>query len=166
MLGEPAPRTLFSPFELNYVNEEATEALRREAVRKVLPVYTVQFQTLSSVPEKVDQIVGIVHDYRVRKTEDSTLTGASLSLPIEIPSEVQTFLIEGADLEEMRKQIAVLFETGLPSLIFGDALKNELIQKGIQEITVLGKEIPEKIHLTKEVPSLQEVKAKAADILK
>ena len=33
-IGEPAPRTVFSPFDLTYVNERATELLRKQQSNK------------------------------------------------------------------------------------------------------------------------------------
>src|SRR4051794_27238765 len=41
LIGEPAPRTLFSPFELSYVNEKATDSSRQTKSLTVPSVLTV-----------------------------------------------------------------------------------------------------------------------------
>lgn len=165
-VGEPAPRSLFSPFDLAYTDAEATEAIKRQAARKIPPVYRVKFSAADSLREKVDQVLAIVHDFRIRKMETPDLASDSLNLSLELSGPTRQFLIETADLEELRKQFGMLFEVMGASGVLETVEKNDLLGKNIQEINIITKDGTETVKLVKEVDALEESKSKTGNILK
>lgn len=138
ILNEPAPRTVFSPIHLTFLDGEETGRLQKEKQSQVLPVYTVDPKVKRSVSSRAEELL-----------KERTQAHAK-----EKKSQQTT--------EEVSKALALLFERFLNGGILEDATKKELKDSGTLRIRKLG---PEKRSDTevewRDLASLSEAKDQA-----
>ena len=133
LINEPAPRTVFSPIRVTYINEEETARLREEKQSQVPPVYLL--------------------DSKVKKMVDSY---AEEFLKKQ-PSTAEKFSIE-----ELARAVKLLSDHFLARGILDDSKKKELSDLGKDRIRVYDSETKAESEQTvKEVVSFSEVKSKA-----
>ena len=140
-INEPAPRTVFSPFHLNFMDEEETLRLKREKESKVLPVYTID-----------------------RKVKPQVLSRLEESLEKLRPTEKPRF--SKTDLEKVSASLRSLAERFLGDGILEDAKKKDLIEGGksrLHKFLPAAKQTEERE--VKSLPSLSEVREKIAAAL-
>ena len=136
VIGEPAPRTVFSPIHVSFVDEEETARLRREKESGVLSVYSLDPRVGLEMASEMEKQAG------ERGLETS---------------EAQ---------EQVSKALALLVEKFLKGGVLPDSVKEELSGLGAARIEVRdseGKtETPREV---KSLLGLSEVQEKAATLL-
>ena len=141
LINEPAPRTVFSPFHLTFVDEETTAKLRQEKEAKVLSVLTVDPKAKSEIlPRLQADLKQLAASEKPRFTE--------------------------ADLEKLTQSLLGVAERFLNEGILEDEKKKELVDSGktrVQRYEPLTKRTEERE--TKNLVSLSEAKERTAVLL-
>ena len=139
VIGEPAPRTAFAPFEISFVDENMTSYLREEKSAKVLPVYAVNAQLLKETAYKVDQLFEAIHTAERKATEGVPLPAAVAleTLPLKISETSFNYLLQSASLEEARKQLEILLDYYRSLAVIDADMKQQLISRGITHLSVV-----------------------------
>ncbi|MCB9799543.1 MAG: HDIG domain-containing protein [Candidatus Omnitrophica bacterium] len=145
VIGEPAARTFFAPFAVSYENTEATERLRTEAVEQVPYVLTLDESKNRLLRERVDVFLEEILKNRALKETPPAEEAPPAELPalsLPLSEEVNDDLMDGLDLEELRKNLEeILNETVFSGIISSEA-KKALKDQGVfrVSITASGKE--------------------------
>ena len=134
-VGEPAPRTLFSPFSLTYVDEKATEALKQQKSQEVPLAFVADANVSFHIHEKVEHLFAFLHGAKQTQVKDFKLL--KQKVPLEISESALKLLWEGSNLEEVRKHIEWLLEQNLTREILDDQKKQELLEKGMIQILIV-----------------------------
>lgn len=92
VIGEPAPRTLFCPLDLTFVNEEATRIKVDEQVAAVLPVYRVNSGLTREIASKADRFFEAVH--KAKQDRQANKPAVLEHLPITISQVSLDYLLE------------------------------------------------------------------------
>ncbi len=111
-VNEPAPRTVFSPIYLTFVDEEETARLQKEKQSEVLLVYALEPKVKRSVSKRAQEI-----------------------LKERVPTHAKDK--KSQVLEETSKALTLLMERFLSEGILEDAKKKELKDSGISKIRKL-----------------------------
>lgn len=141
VIDEPAPRSVFSPLQIIFVDEEATAQLRQEKESQVLPVYAL--------------------DPKVKRGVSSRVEGAVKELATTHKEKVAS---EG--FERISKTLTVVLERLFKEGVLEDAPKKELLNSGkfrLQRLDPETKAVEEKE--AKGLLSVSEAKEKAAFLL-
>lgn len=141
LIGEPAPRTVFSPIHLVSVDEEETSRRRKEEEAKALPIYTLDLKVKQTLSQRMEEIF---------KELGST----------------RPFLLEPTVQERIFKALMVIFERLLNDGILEDSGKKELVDSGrlhIQRINPQTKDTDTRE--IKNLMSVSEIKKKASLLL-
>ncbi len=133
VIGEPSPRTLFSPFEVKYVDENRTQSLRGQKTSKVLQVFEIDPLPQKETREKIDQFFKVFDKFRAEAVEGK-IPDFSLA-PLKISEETGKHLMRTPAPADFQKNIADFFEKSFQTGILEDAKKQELLQNGIKDIT-------------------------------
>ena len=98
IVGEPAPRTVFSPAHFSFTDEEETTRLRKEKADQVLPVYAIDSKARSLAASKAEAA------YRKRTERgDGEKAAAGAQVPKVVSLLLERFLGEGL-LEDSQKK--------------------------------------------------------------
>ena len=135
IVGEPAPRTLFSPFELTYVNEGATESLQQEKAQNVPPVFSIDPSVFKNAEEKIAHFFEAVQDVRKSRREGSPAEAGQL--PFEVSEPSLKFLLEDANILQIRETVRALLRRVSSQGVIDYRKKLELLGTRIHEITLL-----------------------------
>ncbi|MBN1688276.1 MAG: HDIG domain-containing protein [Candidatus Omnitrophica bacterium] len=195
IIGEPAPRTLFSPFELTYEDKTATEFLRDEAREAVLPVYIVDPANKEDIRKKTDGILEVIQSYRaaknaaqvakqpsvpveaktvaLEKAEVVTVVEPKASFeikpkdfPVEIREPSIEFLVEEAKLPEIRENLEFLFQTIIDPGIISKENQDKILSDETEIITIIaGDKKTERVAHVDEVLTREEALIQAEEIL-
>ncbi|MFZ5801854.1 MAG: HD family phosphohydrolase [Candidatus Omnitrophota bacterium] len=110
-IGEPAPRSFFSPLNLTYTNEPETESLRREAARQIPAVVRLDLAETERFRKEIRGLFDRLTAYRKERAEALGVSPATeVVFPFDLSSEVQENLLREGQLEEVRKQLESLNE--------------------------------------------------------
>lgn len=136
VIGEPAPRTVFSPIHVSFVDEEETARLRREKEAGVLSVYSLDPRVEREISSETEKQIG----------------EAGLEKP-----EAR---------EEVSKAVARLVEKFLKEGVFPDSVKEKLSGSGTLRIELGDSEgRAEAPREVKSLVTVSEARAKAAALL-
>lgn len=139
-VGEPAPRTLFAPFALNYVDVPLTQQRREASVLAVLPVYRLDGDITLKIRGKLKAFLDAVEKRRqVPQAEEGVPPPVPLEdvFPDLAGSSIETFLSTKDFVQirgELEEVIRSLSEEGL--LAYGKKL--ELLEGQVTRITIAG----------------------------
>lgn len=120
IINEPAPRTVFSPLYVTFVNEEETKQLYQEKESKALPIYTLDPKVRKSIFAQVE----------------STLK--NLAQPPEKERHQK-------NLEDISRLLTLVLENFLNEGILEDSKKKELLDSGKTQIEILNPETKTRI---------------------
>lgn len=138
-IGEPATRSFYSPFEIAYINEPATEKIRQQTALQVPPVFDLQSESTTETKNKIAQFF------------DALAAPVLPATPLPFPvSEASLKVLENdLYLQETQKTVGFLQEKMVTEGILEANLKARLLQSGIKEIIVLNKDNKEEkpLHL-------------------
>ncbi len=137
-IGEPSPRSLFSPLEVTYVNQEKTDALRLLRGHKVMAVFRVQPKILKETREKTDRFELILKAAREKGLRPGQPSKELEGLSGEISGVALRFLLEEKEFERTFEVLRQLLSRGLDNGILDYAQKLALLEAGTAEILVAG----------------------------
>jgi len=141
VIGEPAPRTVFSSLYLRFVDDEELARLRRERESEVLPVYTVDSKVKPTVLSRVETELQKLNSSRQPPWTQEVLAGAGGVLRLVL----ERFLGDG---------------------ILEDKEKKELLDSGKGRVNRFDPERKSREgRLVKDLAGLSEAKEKAAVLL-
>ena len=102
-LDEPAPRSLFSPLEMTLIDEAATEKLRQNRSKGVLPV----FQPLPEVTNKLSQQKTEFFDtfQRLSELEAELQKSALAEISYELTPDTVQYLLNSSNLSEVKGHV-------------------------------------------------------------
>ncbi|MBI3307097.1 MAG: HDIG domain-containing protein [Candidatus Omnitrophica bacterium] len=164
IIGEPAPRTLFSPLNITYVNEKATGNSREQKAREVLPVLSFDPKISQEASAKVNHLFETIHESQKGAPREKKIDRQKL--PFETSEVTLQWLFARADQEEILKDIQILMEQYFSQGIMSGAKKQEILAAGtnnVQQISPDGKE--EKTRAVKEIMTLTEAREASARAL-
>ncbi len=165
VVGEPAPRTLFSPFKLLYENEKDTALLRQEKGRQVPLVFRKHPKALDQAGAKIEILFSVLHQAKEKSGSDTKLD--ELKLPIMMSYDSIKFLLEKNALEEARKHLETLLERFLNQEVIDDQTKLGLSDLKANEVLVLNQELKsEKLVAVKQIAAIRDVANAAGESLK
>ncbi len=152
-IGEPAPRTYFSPINLSFENEAKTEASRQRLVSTVPPVYVFQREPEKLSAANLEQFLKAL-----QAVQTAPLAENKPEFPFEISEvSIKAFLSE-PNLDEVRKTLLSILNQIFPAGILDTNEKKELAGTGQDKIHTLKKDLKEeKQRLIDNVPSRAEV---------
>jgi putative nucleotidyltransferase with HDIG domain len=162
IVGEPAPRSLFAPFEMVLTDVSATEAARRKAAEAVLPVYSIRASVLKGVLEKLD----IFFNEMTRAGKDRGGYRSVEGLPFEVSSSTERDLINRTSLDDVRNPVNQLVTYYLSRGILDSEEKKVLASSGVNQLTVIPADVKKDsvVHL-EEILTVAEVSDSAAERL-
>ena len=138
LIGEPAPRTVFSPLQVIFVDEDETARQRQEKESALVPVYTI--------------------DSKVKRVISSRMREALKEL-----SSARESLLSPEVQEKVFKALTLVFERFLNEGILDDAQKKELVDLGRLRIHRFNPETKvEGEREVKDLVSVSEAKEKAS----
>ena len=149
MIGEPSPRTLFSPFKINYVDEKTTEGLRQQKRQNISPIFKVNPSAEKEMTAKIDQF------FRAPK---------AVKPPFEVSPATLEFLSHQPALEETRKNVELLLGQ-IRQGVLDPAKKAEAVQAGTHLVTVVFPDQSEKTLPLNEISTLEDAKSTAPRLL-
>lgn len=142
VINEPAPRTVFSPINLTFVDEKETERLREEKQAAVLPVYVLD-----------------------PKVQPAALAGAEERIKRLFPKEGEG-KEKAKSLEDLSRLLTLLLERSMGGGILEDAHKRQAMDGGTVRVRQLHPESKEEGEvLIKDLAGLAEAKETAAAFL-
>jgi putative nucleotidyltransferase with HDIG domain len=155
VVGEPSPRTLFSPLSINYIDSVATERIKKERTDAVYPIYRIDPIVNEKILKKVDTFFTNIQD--AKKIEEGSVKLNIQSPPFEVSEFSLNFLLSYPNLDEARKELQLLFEQTLPKGILADETKFQLMEQKQFELSTIDAEGIEKKKMIQEIRSLNEV---------
>ncbi len=165
-VGEPSPRTFFSPFDLNEIDEASTEYLRKEAAAKVPPVYEVNPSIEQEIREKINYFFSVFSEAKELQAEGAEPPAVNVNeLPILATQETVDYLKSEESLAELKGHLESLLESNLNRVVLGEAERSKLISDGHSQIAVLTTS-GENFKFIREIPSLETVKESANNSIK
>ncbi len=165
IVGEPAPRTLFSPFKLTYVNEKATDLARREKSQEIPFVFKKNLKVSKEGRTRIEKLFSTLH--QLKEKTGSAVNLETPELPITISQDSIKRLLEENALEEARKHLETLLERFLNQEMMEDQTKAGLGELKVQEVSVLDSEAKsEKVLPLHRIATLQDIRNAAGENLK
>jgi len=161
-VGDPAPRTFFSPFAFVYIDEDATAAQRAERVSASPEVYTLDAGVEKLAASHADQIFEAFHSVRAAAVEGQAPAAVDpRTLPVELSAVTLKYLAEETQLEDTRKNLEILFNHAYSRGLLDPEKKRSLFASGRREIFLQTPENPKgAFRQAIEIPSLEEVRFK------
>ena len=156
MVGEPAPHSFFSPFEISFVDEKATGLLKAEKKSEVALVYLVNEKVAKEASAKVDRLFELAHEAKQNTSEGEK---PELSeLPLEISESTEKFLLSTDSLDETRKHIEVLLSESFGAGLLDYSQKSELLESGASEVSFIHPEKGESLTSVRSLSTVGEVR--------
>ncbi len=134
IVGDPAPRSLFAPFQVQYVDEKATDKLRARAGAAVRPLYAVDPAAAKNAREKVDKFFLSLHD---AGKLDAKNEAAGETMPLILSDSALKSFLEEPSLEDARKSVEILLERNLAQGMVDENTKKALMAGDAPIITML-----------------------------
>jgi len=155
-VGEPAPRTVFAPFTLSYVNQEETDRLRQEESQSIAPVYRVGKKTAKDFREKMDGFFSAVQ--KAKQAGDAFDISGFKDMPIEVSDSSLKILLEADSLEEASQSVEIFLEQTVDFGVFDTQTKQELLDARISKIQIVNPETGwEQEALVGRIPTIQDL---------
>lgn len=154
-VGEPAPRTFFSPLNLTYVNEGETQLLREEKRKEILPVLRRDPAMLTDIREKTTRFLT-----KLGTEKENRLAGKPGDLSnfsVKISEAAMQYLLTDAALDETGKALEMLYDKGLNQMIVKEELKGELLKSGAEWADAVDLEGEKRIAL-RDITTVEDVK--------
>lgn len=130
VVNEPAPRTVFSPVYVSYVDEEETARLRQAKQAQLLRLFTLDPKVMRGMSEEVNQFFKSLAE----AVEKQNLAEFQFNWPLSLAT--RDYLLKPEALEQVPKTITLAFERFLNQGILKDEIKNELVTGGSPMIQV------------------------------
>jgi cyclic-di-AMP phosphodiesterase PgpH len=131
VVGEPAPRTLFSPFEFDYINENATLRLREQKSEALALVYRYDKSVHKDAQEKLDFFFDSLQPQKPRP--ENTIEKKSVVLS---EAALKTFSEEATPLD-LREETERILEQALERGLIESRKKTELLDARINRINLI-----------------------------
>jgi len=135
-VGEPAPRTLFSPFSIAYVNEEATQALKKQSIQSVSEVFTLDPAVEKQAGERADQLFQVLNRVQTARALGQEIKEGDTGLPLGLSPATVKYLVDEPELEDVRKNLELLISQLFTPGILETQRKQQLTASGKKEILV------------------------------
>ncbi|HXV27640.1 MAG TPA: HDIG domain-containing protein [bacterium] len=165
VIGEPSPRTLFSPFELNFVDEKATALLREQKSREVPLVFRSNPQVLKQTRSQVEVLFSAL--YQIKKKKEGDVVLVDIKPPLALSPDSSRLLLEGDTLEQTRKLLETLLERYLNQEIIDDQTKVGLGELKGGELLIVNPETKtDKVIAVKNLATVTDVRNGAEQGLK
>lgn len=133
LIGEPSPRTFFSPFEVKYVNEKMTESLRDQKSSEVLRVFEIDPLPQKEAQRKLEQLSKFFEKFRAETPEEKSQDLGKA--PLKISDATAKYLAQTVSMDDFQKNLQIFFDRVFSAGILDAAKKQELLQTGIREVT-------------------------------
>jgi putative nucleotidyltransferase with HDIG domain len=161
-VGDPALRTLFAPFSVTLVDEQATDTLRRKSGEHVPPVYSINTGIAKESFRRLDRFMDLLQKVKDGEMEISKIENP----PLNISGETIKDLVYRLPLDEVGMQVDHLLMHYFGKGIFDKEEKTRLLAGSVGLITLylpdLKKERNEK---TDGLQTLQDVQNAAESLL-
>lgn len=100
--GKPAPRTFRAPRSVQYVDEDATQALKQAAAEAVPPVYTFDQEAQSNARRRIVEFFSMVSSVRASGSSEAT-GGAEIARQVKVLSANWGSVLDTATIEAVVK---------------------------------------------------------------
>ncbi len=167
VVGEPAPRTVFSPFNLVLEDESATSALRQKKQAEILPLYGINPEVSGNILKKVGKVFELASKVSSeKKSKDAGAFSAAFSeLPLALPEDTFREVVHAKDLSGLRKKIENFLTRFLKEGIFDEAEKSKLLDSGVETVNLLRENSTERLSKVAELPTVGEMQIAAEEAL-
>lgn len=155
LVGEPSPRTLFSPLSITYIDSVATEQIKKERTDEIYPIFRIDPSVNQNILKKVDTFFTKLQD--AKKISEGSVKLSIQSPPFELSEFSLNFLLSYPNLDVARKELQLLFEQTLPQGILDDEAKLQLLEQSQIELSTVDAQGIEKKKTIQEIRSLTEV---------
>ena len=133
VIGAPAPRSLFAPFALSFIDEKSTAELRSEKSSEIPSVYRVSTKALEDARQKIDSFVKAAMAERQQPPEVRKVVNLGL---MAVPESTRVWVLNEAPLEEVSKNLEFVSAEVLAKGLLADEKKRELVEVGTKQLTV------------------------------
>lgn len=169
VVGEPATRTVFSPFDLSYIDEITTEKLRQEKAAALPPVYVVDPAISQNASKKLEALFTQIQQARNLVYEDSSREIAIevKDLPLAITeTSLQYLLRPETAADEVLKSVEVLLKRYMDQGVLDYRSKLQLLGSGVDLMTVVSSEGGEsRERAVREIPTPAEIREQVDQVL-
>lgn len=131
-VGEPSPRTLFSPFEVKYPNEKLTQSMREKKAAEVLPVFIHDTSAVKTAREKLENFFKALQEHRANPAPDKVLPADKL--PLKISDASLKHLVQTDKFDDIRNFSKDEVEKSLNAGVVETAQKEQFRHTGASEI--------------------------------
>ncbi len=135
VIGEPAPRTLFSPIEVTYINEDLTRALREKKAAAVPMVFERVPSAENEARENWSRFAQAVKENRAAAAQGGQ---DQKKLPFILSEGAMKFLSATPRFEEFAAYMEEVLTRIFAGGVVDPAQKQDLAAGGMAEITDLG----------------------------
>lgn len=135
MIGEPSPRTFFSPLDLVYINEKLTDDLRYQKMRQLPPILVSDPSVARTLSEKTDRFFKALAE--IKEAKASGVKPPLEKLPFEISGPSLDYLLEQPLLDEVHKHVEVLLAQTLKQGVVDDHTKVAFLEGDERLVTVI-----------------------------
>ncbi|MDD5217046.1 MAG: HDIG domain-containing protein [Candidatus Omnitrophica bacterium] len=164
IVGEPASRSLFAPLNISYVDNEATDLLRLEKSRGVIPVLRLDPAVGQEIRYKIDRF------FLALDATKGVLPGnekTKINMPFEISEGSVNALMNETSREEAWKRLEELIEKSLAEHVLDDRLKSDFVNAGIDRVAVVNTNAKtEETLAVKDLLTLEDIKKSASGVLR
>lgn len=156
LIGEPAPRTVFSPLHLRFIDEEEMAQMRQKKESQVLAVYNLDYKAKELIPSRVAESLKKLTTSNSLSPDDSEIIGNALRAVLDR-------MLERGILEDSEKK--KLVDSGKLRIQRFDPQKKVAEELEVKELTSLS-EARERADalLEKEGVRAQELKVAGRDL--
>ncbi|MDP3919770.1 MAG: HDIG domain-containing protein [Candidatus Omnitrophota bacterium] len=163
-LGEPAPRTLFSPLTLTYVNEEKMRLRQEDAAEDVAPILLVDSAVADQIGQKLGAFFAAIEMNSSGASEAIEL--ASLELPFDVSDADIRALSDPERLNAARENVEQLLRAALGGGLLSYQTKLELLEQDTAVVVISnGDAATERQVSVRDVLSMRELREAAVRML-
>ncbi len=161
VIGDPAPRSVYSAYEISYPDQKATRELEEQTARSVPPVYRIRAAAEQAALRSHQEIFQAAEKYWAQK-KNAPFIGPMVQAPeFLIPNAkgASKFFADDENYKSIQAPLQKLLESAFSFGFFDKSEKQKLLDAGVREITVLRSEKTERIVKTKDIVTTEDLKS-------
>ena len=139
-IGEPAPRSFFSPLTFSFVNEPATEVIRQQKAKEIPSVYELHPEITAEAQNKIATFFQQMSPAGL-PPDPQSVAPQPLTLPIS-EEVLKALQVEGA-LQEAQKALGLLQEKMASNGVLPSEKKQQLISSTASHVLTINRESKE-----------------------
>lgn len=160
VVGDPAPRSIYSAYEITYPDQKATQDLEERTARSVASVYRIRPSAEPEALRLYEETFQAAEAYWTQKKANSA-AAPPLILPDVLTSQAKgavKFLAEEEGWKAIQPPLKNLLESSFALGLFDKSEKQKLLDAGVREVTVLRSGKSERIVKTKDLVTPEDVR--------